>query len=309
MSTTQVPAPPTGQLRTIALSEIAAIESWNPRLAIDDAELRALAASMRERGCLQPIRVQATDGGHYRVIAGERRYKAAVLAQLTELPAIVRVADAEETPEVRDAELLIDAVVENQLRAPLSPVEEALACRRLKTDHGLTVKGIAQKLQMTQARVRERLAILELPEELWPRVGSGEIPTAAVSALVALGKIHAGLPQLAVTLVLDRGDVYDAEPWTWRDVANEAPSRGRRRPARRDRPGARRRPGRTGRAPPPGSTTAAAGRRPAPRPPATARRTPRSSRRGARRRRAPADRGPAGSRPPAYEDLVRSPSK
>jgi ParB family transcriptional regulator, chromosome partitioning protein len=198
------------------------IDGWNPRLVIDDAELRALAASMRERGCLQPIRVQATDGGHYRVVAGERRYKAAVLAQLTELPAIVRVADGEETPEVRDAELLVDALVENQLRAPLSAVEEALACRRLKTDHGLTVKGIAERLQMKQARVRERLAILQLPEELWPCVGSGEIPANVVGALVALGKIHPGLPQLAVTLVLDRGNVYDTEPWTWRDVADDA---------------------------------------------------------------------------------------
>jgi ParB/RepB/Spo0J family partition protein len=222
MSTTQVTAPPTGQLQTIALSQIVAIDGWNPRQAMDDAELHALATSMRERGCLQPIRVQLTGDGRYRVIAGERRYKAAVLAQLTELPAIVRVADAEETPEVRDAELLVDALVENQLRAPLSPVEEALACRRLKTDHGLTVKGIAEKLQMKQARVRERLAILELPEELWPHVGSGEIPANAVGALVALGKIHAGLPEVAVTLVLDCGDVYDTEPWAWRDVADDA---------------------------------------------------------------------------------------
>ena len=118
MSTTHLTAPPTGQLQTIALSQIVAINGWTPRQAIDDAELHALAASMRERGCLQPIRVQPIDDGRYRVIAGERRYKAAVLAQLTELPAIVRVAEAEETPEVRDAELLVDALVENQLRAP-----------------------------------------------------------------------------------------------------------------------------------------------------------------------------------------------
>jgi ParB family chromosome partitioning protein len=130
MSTTHLTAAPTGQLQTIALSQLVAIDGWNPRQAIDDVELQALAASMRERGCLQPIRVQPIDDGRYRVIAGERRYKAAVLAQLTELPAIVRVADAEETPEVRDAELLVDALVENQLRAPLSPLEEALACRR-----------------------------------------------------------------------------------------------------------------------------------------------------------------------------------
>jgi ParB-like chromosome segregation protein Spo0J len=145
-----------------------------------------------------------------------------VLAGLTELPAIVRVADAEETPEVRDAELLVDAVVENQLRASLSPVEEALACRRLKTDHGLTVKGIAQKLQIKQARVRERLAILELPEELWPRVGRGAIPANAVGALVALGKIQPRPARARGHARAQPRDVYDPEPWTWRDVVDDA---------------------------------------------------------------------------------------
>jgi hypothetical protein len=99
-------------------------------------------------------------------------------------------------------------------------VEEALACRRLKTDHGLTVKGIAQKLQMTQARVRERLQLLELPQALWPRVAGGEIPALAIAGLVGLEKIHPGLAEVAVTLVLDCDDVYDADPWRWRDVAD-----------------------------------------------------------------------------------------
>jgi hypothetical protein len=103
----------------------------------------------------------------------------------------------------------------------LSAVEEALACRRLKTDHGLTVKGIAQKLQMTQAKVRERLQVLELPEALWPAIAAGDIPASAIAGLVALAKIHPGLPDAAVTLVLDCGEVCDGEPWTWRDVAKD----------------------------------------------------------------------------------------
>jgi hypothetical protein len=103
--------------------------------------------------------------------------------------------------------LLVDAVVANQLRSQLTPIEEALACRRLKTQHRLTLKGIAQRLQMTQTRVRDRLAILQLPDTLWPRIASGEIP---INAIVALAKVHAGLPELAVTIVLDRGDVYVA---------------------------------------------------------------------------------------------------
>lgn len=212
------------QLRTVPISAIVPIDGWNPRTGFDDAELRALSASMLERGCLVPVLVQSTGDGCYRLVDGEKRYKAAVLAALMELPAIVRAAGAgtgEESAAV-EAEMLVDAVVANQLRSQLSPVEEALACRRLKVEHGLTVKGIAQKLQMTQARVRERLQVLELPETLWPRVSSGEIPAGAISGLVALERIHPGLAEVAVTLVLDRGDVYDADPWRWRDVADDA---------------------------------------------------------------------------------------
>ena len=63
--------------------------------------------------------------------------------------------------------------------------------------------------------------MLELPEALWPRIAAGEIPAGAIAALLTLAKIHPGLPEVAVTLVLDRADVYDAEPWTWRDVADD----------------------------------------------------------------------------------------
>jgi ParB/RepB/Spo0J family partition protein len=146
------------QLRTVPISAIIPIEGWNPRMAFDDAELQALSTSMLERGCLVPVLVQATGNGAYRLVDGEKRYEAAVLAALMELPAIVHAVDAGADNAALEGELLVDAVVANQLRSQLSPVEEALACRRLKSDHGLTLKGIAQKLQMTQAKVRERLA-------------------------------------------------------------------------------------------------------------------------------------------------------
>jgi ParB family chromosome partitioning protein len=177
------------QLRTIALSAIIPIDGFNPRTSFDDAELRALSASMLERGCLVPLLVQATGDGAYRLIDGEKRYKAAAIAALMELPAIVRPVDGGEDAE---GELLVDAVVANQLRSQLTALEEALACRRLKRGHGLTVKGIAQRLQITQARVRERLQILELPEALWPRVSAGEIPVGAIAGLVGLAKIAPG---------------------------------------------------------------------------------------------------------------------
>ena len=221
MNTSPVSASPSVQLRTVPISAIVPIEGWNPRMAFDDTELRALSSSMLERGCLVPVLVQATGNGDYRLVDGEKRYKAAVLAALMELPAIIRLPGAnDDTGD--EAELLVDAMVANQLRSQLSAVEEALACRRLKREHGLTLKGIAQRLQMTQTKVRERMALLELPEVLWPRIATGEIPAGAVAGLVGLAKIHPGLAEVAVTLVLDRADEYDADPWRWRDVASDA---------------------------------------------------------------------------------------
>ncbi len=222
MNTSPATASPSVQLRTVPISAIVPIDGWNPRTAFDDAELRALSASLLERGCLVPVLVQAGGDGSYRLVDGEKRYKAAVLASLMELPAVVRPAQASEDSTGVEAELLVDAVVANQLRSQLSPVEEALACRRLKREHGLTLKGIAQKLQMTQAKVRERMVLLELPETLWPRIAAGEIPASAIAGLVGVEKIHPGLAEVAVTLVLDRGEEYDADPWRWRDVASDA---------------------------------------------------------------------------------------
>ena len=218
MATTAPVAP---QLRTVPLSAIVALEGWNPRMSFDDAELQALSASMVDRGCLVPVIVQATADGDYRLVDGEKRYKAAVLGAMMELPAIVRPVDAGDDTAELEAELLVDAFVVNQHRSQLTLIEQALACRRLKVDHGLTIKGIAEKLRIKQARVRERLAILDLPESLWPRVAAGEIPASAIPALLTLTKMHPGLAEVAVTLVLDRADVYDAEPWTWRDVADD----------------------------------------------------------------------------------------
>jgi ParB/RepB/Spo0J family partition protein len=85
-------------------------------MAFDDAELQALSVSMLERGCLVPVLVQATGDGVYRLVDGEKRYKAAVLAALMELPAIVRPMDVGVDSTVLEGELLVDAVVANQLR-------------------------------------------------------------------------------------------------------------------------------------------------------------------------------------------------
>ena len=204
-------------LREIPLSRIVAPEGFNPRgHVVDDAELDALAETIRQRGVLQPIRVRGTDTGDYVLIAGERRYRAAIKAALTVIPAIVRPAGAGDAAE--ECDLVADAVIENELRTQLDPVQRALGYRRMK-DGGLTIKGVAQRLGgIPEKRVRDTLAVLQLPEELWPQVADGTIPLSAVKPLVRLGKIHHGLPAVAVKRVLDGPLQQWDEPLSWDDV-------------------------------------------------------------------------------------------
>jgi ParB family transcriptional regulator, chromosome partitioning protein len=129
-----VDAGPNGgvQLRHIPLSRVVVPESFNPRGEVaDDRELEQLADSIRTDGCLQPIRVRATDHGDYVLIAGERRYRAAVKACVMELPAIIRPAGT------------VEALLENDLRRDLDPLARARGYQRL-IDTGLTVKGVAE---------------------------------------------------------------------------------------------------------------------------------------------------------------------
>ena len=202
------------QLRHIPLSRVVVPESFNPRGEVaDDRELEQLADSIRADGCLQPIRVRATDHGDYVLIAGERRYRAAVKACVMELPAIIRPAGTGDGEE--QSELLVEALLENDLRQDLDPLARARGYQRL-IDTGLTVKGVAERLQTTQARVREHLRILKLPEELHGKFASGEIPVRAVKALGQLAGIHPGLAIAAAQQVLEPGDAY--EPYAWADV-------------------------------------------------------------------------------------------
>ncbi len=176
-------------LREIPLSRIVP-EGFNPRGEIvDDAELDALAETIRQHGVLQPVRVRASNTGEFVLIAGERRYRAAIKAALTVLPAIVRPAG--DGDEHEEADLACEAVIENELRLALDPVQRALGYRRMMRA-GLTVKGVALRLGgIPLKRVRETLQILDLPEDLWPKVAEGTIPLRAVKALMALTKMHA----------------------------------------------------------------------------------------------------------------------
>lgn len=206
------------ELRHVPLSRIVVADGFNPRRRFDEQALEALAQSLRERGCLQPIRVSATPQGEFLLVSGERRLRAAMIAGLQELPAIVCDPDQPTEGEL-EAELLVDAIVENVARVDLDPVEEAHACRRLR-DAGLTTKGVAGKLGWTQQRVKDRLAILKVPEALHERVADGRVPLAAVSALSRLAAVHIELPAIAVDAVGQRSAPWGV-PTTWQQVIDD----------------------------------------------------------------------------------------
>ena len=110
------------QLQHVPLARIVVPQGFNPRGAVeDDRELEQLAETIRQHGCLQPIRVRAGDDGSFALIAGERRYRAAVKAGLVEIPAIVRPVGSREEDE--QAELLVEALIENDQRRDLDPLE------------------------------------------------------------------------------------------------------------------------------------------------------------------------------------------
>jgi len=202
-----------GELRRIPVVDITAEEGFNPRSSFDRRELEALAASVAQHGVLTPITVGPHNGSGYRLIAGERRLRAARESGLAEIPAVVRYVD--------DHTAGLDlALVENIARADLTPLDEARAFARL-IESGLTRKGVAERLSVPQRRVTERLQVLELPEALHEPVGEGVIPPGAIRALVVLAKIDPELAELAVAKVA----AGPAQPWdqplTWSDVAQD----------------------------------------------------------------------------------------
>jgi ParB/RepB/Spo0J family partition protein len=215
------------ELRHIPLSQITVQEGFNPRGEVIDAELDAMAETMRERGCLQPVLVRSTGGEDYLLIAGERRYRAATKAQLTEIPANVLPAGSGD--EAERLELLTDAMIENEVRSDLNPLQRAQGYKAM-LDCGLNVRGVAERLggkakrSSRERRIRDHLTILALPDALSRLVATETIPLLAVKALAELCKIHEELARNVVAAVLNAGERDEAP--TWSEVADDALSIG-----------------------------------------------------------------------------------
>lgn len=148
-----------------------------PRKRFDEARLEELAASIREHGVVEPILVRR-EGSKYRIVAGERRWRAAQRAGLRELPAILREASDREAFEL--------ALVENLQRADLNAIEEAEAFEVLASDHGLTQEQIATRVGKDRSTVANALRLLKLPPEVRDAVRGGELDMGHARALLGV---------------------------------------------------------------------------------------------------------------------------
>jgi len=159
-----------------------------PRRDFDEERLRGLADSIRSRGLLQPIVVRTLPGGTYELIAGERRLRAARLAELDALPAVVR--------RTEDWERLDLALAENMARQDLNAVEQARACAMLVEDLGLTKGELGRRVGKSRAAISNLIRLLDLPEEALELIEGGELSEAHGRALL-MCKEHAARRRLA----------------------------------------------------------------------------------------------------------------
>ena len=174
-------APPeeqsTGPVATLAISAIEPNRE-QPRRYFDEAQLSTLADSIARHGVVTPLTVRKLDDGRYKLIAGERRYRAARIAGLTEVPVIVLEAD-----ELAAAEI---ALVENLQRADLNPMEEAAGFRSLIASYGLTQEDVAERVGKSRSAVTNALRLLDLPDAVAKLVIDGSLSAGHARTLLPL---------------------------------------------------------------------------------------------------------------------------
>ena len=149
-----------------------------PRQDFDEEELQALADSIATHGVVQPLTVREISGGYYQIIAGERRWRAARLAGLREIPAVIMEADDKTTMEL--------ALIENLQRQDLNPVEEALGYRTLMEEYGLTQEDTANRVGKSRPAVANALRLLCLPAAVLEMVRKGELSAGHARAVLSL---------------------------------------------------------------------------------------------------------------------------
>jgi ParB family chromosome partitioning protein len=189
------------ELRTVPL-ELIGPNPHQPRRQFDEEALVALSESLRARGVLQPVLVRPVAGGRYELIAGERRWRAAGLAGIAQIPAIVRHHD--------DAASLELAVIENMAREDLNPVEEARACAALVEELGLTREDIGRRVGRSRVAVSNLIRLLDLPDDALAPIERGDLSEGHGRALL-LAPDHGDRRRLAREAVAGGWSVRELE--------------------------------------------------------------------------------------------------
>ena len=148
-----------------------------PRKDFDDETLAELADSISQHGILQPLLVRPIFGGGYQIVAGERRWRAARMAGLTTVPAIIRELDDEQVMEI--------ALIENLQREDLSPLEEAMGYQSLMDSYDMTQEEVAKIVGKSRSAVANVLRLLKLPEEVQSLIRSGQVSAGHGRALLS----------------------------------------------------------------------------------------------------------------------------
>ena len=153
-------------------------KSDQPRKNFDKLALEELAESIKENGLLQPILVREYGEGRYQIIAGERRFRASKLAELSEIPAIVMNKDDRAAAEI--------ALIENIQREDLNPIEEAMAFRALQEEYFLTQEELSERVGKSRSAIANATRLLDLPEEILSMLAAGELSAGHGRTLLAV---------------------------------------------------------------------------------------------------------------------------
>jgi ParB family chromosome partitioning protein len=154
-----------------------------PRTAFDEQELQELAGSLREHGVLQPVLVRPLPGGRYELLAGERRWRAARIANLDRIPAIVRTT--------AEADRLEVALIENMARQDLNPIEAARACAALVDELGLSKEEVGRRVGKSRVAISNLVRLLELPDEVLTMIERGQLSEGHGRAVLQAPDHHA----------------------------------------------------------------------------------------------------------------------
>lgn len=149
-----------------------------PRSLFEQEKIDELADSIREHGVLSPILVRRLDNGYYKIIAGERRWRAARAAELSEMPVRILTADDKNALEI--------ALVENLQRENLNPIEEARGFQALLNEFDMTQEEVGQRVGRSRPAITNAIRLLSLPEELTDLIASGKLPAGSARALMGL---------------------------------------------------------------------------------------------------------------------------